>query len=79
VGDVLEKNDRYIPGSPLRGRPTGVSTIIVITAIGRHKVVGISKAAAPRSFVSEISYNIRDSEWRKIGHMDPFADDLVWP
>jgi hypothetical protein len=71
VGDVLE----YQHGQHER---------IAITAIGLNLIYAIKQNASrviyEREWIpEETSYNLHHDYWRKVGHMDSFAEELVWP
>jgi hypothetical protein len=56
---------------------------IVITAIGREvtAVIMQNSGQLPKylDHGTEGIFYLDRRDWRKVGHMDPFADELVWP
>lgn len=68
VGDVLTKDRSELGWPPPE---------IVITAIAKHHVIGIRKDS-PDDITGETLFDI-SKIWRKVGSMDPFTDELVWP
>lgn len=56
------------------------ASIYCITAIARHRVLAIMKGNPYGSgYCAELLYDFTGDHVSVIGHMDPFADELVWP
>lgn len=89
VGDVLETQyyieldkPEYIPGSgDLFRHHKKVTVHAAIKVIGEFDIWAIFKGNPGLKCFHGGCYGLDPEEqtWRKIGHMDPFADELVWP
>jgi hypothetical protein len=69
----------WLVGDVLKGAQGNTIDRIVITAIGRSGLLAIWENTWEKGEHRDYPTTLACRQWKNVGHMDPFAEDLVWP